>query len=159
MSKKNNSAMWDYLESLGILEKGTDEEIKAAKKAYRKIYFLKYKQKQRENKPEFSVYFSNENGEYGRVESAAKKHNMTVTAFIKKAVMAYIEQKYIIPDPLQIGKLEQVLSECLNEVQKIVKTKERFLFDREDKYKAIEKRIEKLESEIDFIFRNPKMAQ
>src|ERR1035437_8416243 len=137
MSKKNNSAMWDYLESLGILEKGTDEEIKAAKKAYRKIYFLKYKQKQRENKPEFSVYFSNENGEYGRVESAAKKHNMTVTAFIKKAVMAYIEQKYIIPDPLQIGKLEQVLSECLNEVQKILKTKERFLFDREDKHKAI----------------------
>lgn len=159
MSKKSNSAMWDYLESLGILEKGTDEEIKAAKKAYRKIYLLKYKQKQRENKPEFNVYFSNENGEYGRVESAAKKHNMTVTAFIRKTVLAYIEQKYIVPDPLQIGKLEQVLSECLNEVQKIVKTKERFLFDREDKYKAIEKRIEKLETQIDAIFRHPQMAQ
>ena len=159
MSKKNNSAMWEYLESLGILEKGTDEEIKAAKKAYRKIYLLKYKQKQRENKPEFNIYFSNENGEYGRVESAAKKHNMTVTAFIKKAVMAYIEQKYIVPDPLQIGRLEQVLSECLNEIQTIVKTKERFLFDREDKYKAIEKKIEKLEAQIDAIFRHPKLVQ
>ena len=84
---------------------------------------------------------------------------MTVTAFIRKAVLAYIEQKYIVPDPLQIGKLEQVLSECLNEIQTIVKTKERFLFDREDKYKAIEKKIEKLESEIDVIFRHPKVAQ
>jgi hypothetical protein len=159
MSKKNNSGMWDYLESLGILEKGTDDEIKAAKKAYRKIYLLKYKQKQREKKPEFNVHFSNENGEFGRVESAAKKHNMPVTSFIRKAVLAYIENKYIVPNPLQVGKLEQVLSECLNEVQKIVKTKERFLFDREDKYKAIEKKIEKLETEIDAIFRHPQLVQ
>ncbi len=151
--------MWDYLESIGILEHGTDEEIKEAKKIYRKKYLLKYKQTQRADKPEFNISFSDKNGEYTRVESSATKHNLTVTAFIKKATLAYIENKYVVPNTLQISKLEQVLSECLNEVQKIVKTKERFMFDREDKYKAIEKRIEKLEVQIDSIFRHPPLAQ
>ncbi len=150
--------MWDYLESIGILEHGTDSQIKEAKKVYRKNYLLKYKQTQRANKPEFNISFSDKNGEYARVKTSAVKHNLTVTSFIKKAVLAYIENKYVVPNNDQISRLEQVLSECLNEVQKIVKTKERFLFDREDKYKAIEKRIEKLEAEIDGIFRHPPLA-
>lgn len=147
--------MWEYLESTGVLERGNDEEIKAAKKAYRKIYHLNYKRSQRMQKPEFNVYFSNKNGEFGRVEQAAKKHHLTVTAFIRKSVLAYLENRYIVPDPLQVARLERVLSDCLNEIQGIVKAKERFLFEREDKYKAIEKRIELLETQIDSIFRHP----
>jgi|SRR5665213_154716 len=159
MSKRSNSALWEYLESMGVLEKGTDEEIKAAKKAYRKIYLLKYKQNQRIKKPEFIISFSNEKGEFSRVQSAAKRHNMTITGFIRSSTLAYIEQRYLVPDSLKIAKIEQILAECLNEVQSIVKSKERFLWDREDKYKAIEKRIEKLEGQIDAIFRHPPLIQ
>ena len=61
-AKKQKGGMWEYLESSGVLEKGTDEEIKLAKKAYRKGYYLKYKQNQRQHKPEFTVNFSNEKG-------------------------------------------------------------------------------------------------
>ena len=159
MSKRNNSKLWEYLESLGILEKGTDEEIKAAKKAYRKQYLLKYKQKQRSNKPEFIISFSNEKGEFGRVQNAAKSHNMTITGFIRSSTLAYMEQRYLVPDTLKIAKIEQILADCLNEVQSIVKSKERFLWDREDKYKAIEKRIERLEAQIDAVFRHPPLVQ
>jgi hypothetical protein len=51
--------------------------------------------------------------------------------------------------------LEQLLSECLNEIKMLVKSKERFFFGREDKLDAIEKRIIKLESQINEVFRNP----
>lgn len=147
--------MWQYLDSLGVLEKGTDEEIKAAKKAYRKEYYLKYKHSQRSNNPEFTVNFSTDKGEYSKVASASKKHNLTITAFIRSAVLAYIDQRFVVPNSDQVATLEQILSQCLNEVQIIVKAKEKYHWEREQKFEAIEKRIEKLESEIDQVFRNP----
>jgi len=155
MSKRTNSGLWEYLESLGILERGTDEEIKAAKKAYRKEYLLKYKQKQRSRKPEFTVSFPNEKGEYNRVEYAARNHKMTITAFIRAATIAYISKTFIVPDRGQIARIEQMLAQFLNEIKTIIWQKERFYWQREQKYEAIEKRITKLEEEIELFIRQP----
>jgi sortase (surface protein transpeptidase) len=153
--KKHKGGMWEYLETLGVLENGNDEEIKQAKKAYRKEYYLKYKRSQRHQKPEFTVNFSTDKGEYSKVVSASKRHNLTITAFIRSAVLAYINQSFLVPNPDQIAALEQILSQCLNEVQSIVQAKEKYHWEREQKFEAIEKRIEKLETEIDQVFRNP----
>jgi hypothetical protein len=150
--------MWEYLESTGVLERGGDIEIKEAKKAYRKQYLLKYKQTQRKNKPEFTINFSKDNGEFSKVANEAKKHNQTITSFIYSATLAYINQTYIVPNTLQIAKLEQLLSDCLNEVQSICKVKERFHWERERKLETIEKRIEKMEIEFNEIFRNPPLS-
>jgi predicted nucleotide-binding protein len=147
--------MWEYLENLGVLERGTDEEIKAAKKAYRKEYLLKYKQKQRSRRPEFTVSFSNEKGEYNRVEYAAKNHKMTITAFIRAATQAYISKTFVVPDRGQIAHIEQMLAQFLNEIKTIIWQKERFYWQREQKYEAIEKRISKLEEEIEQYIRQP----
>lgn len=157
---KNSSAngMWKYLDEIGVLEKGNDEEIRAAKKTYRKNYLLRYKQEQRKKKPEYNVYFSKENGEYERISSAAKKHKMAVTAFVLQASLAYIDKTYIVPDRMQVAQLEQLLSECLNEIQLLVRQKEKFFWDRDNKLQAIEKRIEKLEREIHEVFRNPPLS-
>jgi len=157
MKKKSN--IWYYLDALGVLENGTDEEIKAAKKAYRKDYFLRYKQHQRANKPEFTINFSNENGEYKKVKREAEKHRMTVTAFIRSATLAYLNQSFLVPNPDQVATLEQTLAECLNEIQKLVGEKERYSWSRDEKFSAIEKRIEKLESDIESIFRNPPLIK
>ena len=159
MSRKNNSGMWDYLDSVGVLEKGTDEEIKAAKKVYRKKYFLEYKQKQRVNKPEYTINFKKENGEHGRISIAAKQHKMTVTSFIRSAALAYLSRTYIVPDRLQVARLEQLLSECLNEIKSIIKPKERYFWEREQRIELIEKRIQKLEEQLHDIFRNPPVMQ
>ena len=75
--------MWDYLDTVGVLEKGTDEEIKKAKRQYRKKYFLEYKRKQRFTKPEYTVVLSKSKGEYERIVLAAKRHKRTVSAFPK----------------------------------------------------------------------------
>jgi hypothetical protein len=155
MRKNPKDRMWEYLDTLGVLEKGSDEEIKAAKKAYRKNYFLRYKQEQRKKKPEYNICFSKENGEYKRIAEAAKRHNMTVTAFVHKASLAYLDNSYIVPDRIQVAQLEQLLSDCLNEVKQLVSKRERFFWDKENKIHSIEKRIEKLEREIHEVFYNP----
>ncbi len=154
MLRRKNSPMWEYLEASGVLEKGSDEEIKAVKKDYRKKYFLEFKQKQRRNKPEYTVHFTKSNGELGRIVAAAKKHHLTVPALLKSAAFAYLERTYIVPNRLMVAHLEQLLSDCLNEIKSISHTKERF-WEREQKLDRIERRIQKLESQMNEVFRNP----
>ena len=153
--KKYKGGMWEYLDSIGVLEKGSDEEIKQAKKAYRKKYFTLHKRKQRALKREFTLGFSKEDREFVNIANTAKQHKMKITEFLKSAVLAYIGKTYIVPDRLQVAELEQILSQCLNEIQSIVKQKERYSYDREYQYELIEKRIEQLESEINSVLKNP----
>lgn len=158
-NSRHKGAIWEYLEASGVLENGSDEEIKLAKKAYRKDYYLSYKRNQRANKPEFIINFSSENGEYIRVKQAAERHKMTVTAFIRSSVLAYLQQRFLVPNAFQVAHLEETLSQCLNEIQKLVGAKEKYYWSREEKFEAIEKRIEKLEYDIDQVFRNPPLLQ
>ena len=156
MSKnRTNKGLWEYLEATGVLEKGTDEEIKAVKHAYRKKYLLTFKQRQRAIKPEYTINFSKKTGEYDRVAQAATRHNMSLTAFTRSSVLAYLDRTYVVPNSAQIARLEQNLSECLNEIKTITQTKEKYFWEREQKLEAIEKRIEKLEVQINTIFRTP----
>lgn len=140
--------LWEYLDSVGVLENGTDEQIKAAKKEYRKKYLSEFKRKQRAREKEFTIKFSKENGEYDTIEQAARQHDRTIPAFIKTASLAYTRKSYIVPNKLQIAQLEQILSNCLNEIQTLVRRKDIYQFQREQKMEAIENRIQKLETEI-----------
>ena len=154
-TKNKKGGMWEYLDSTGVLEWGSDEEIKQAKKAYRKKYFTLHKRKQRALKREFTLGFSKEDTEFINITNTAKQHKMKISEFLKLAVLAYIDKTYVVPDRLQVAELEQILSQCLNEIQTIVKQKERYSYDRENKYDLIEKRIEQLESEINSVLRCP----
>lgn len=149
MSKKNKKGgIWGYLEACGVLEKGTEDDIKTAKKTYRKIYLKNYRKNQRKENPEYTVRLSKSKGDYHKIINAAKKHKMPVSAFISISALSYINQTYIYPDRLILAELKQLLSNCLNEIQIIVKQKERYFWGKEQKFKDIEKRIEKLELEI-----------
>lgn len=101
---------------------------------------------------------SKENGEYETVANAAKKHSLPITTFLKTATLAYLNQYYIVPDRVQLAKMEQMLAQCLNEVQLITRTKEKYSWEREQKYEAIEKRIIKLETQINEVLSNPPLA-
>jgi len=149
------SGIWAYLDASGVLVNGTEEDIKNAKETYWKGYFTNHKRKQRASKPEFAVILSKNNGEYSRISSAAKAHGRKIPVFLRLAALAYISKTYIVPDRLLIVGLEQLLSQCLNEIQIIVKQKEKYFWGKEQKFKDIEKRIEKLESEINEVFKQP----
>jgi hypothetical protein len=154
-SDNHRGGMWEYLDSRGILENGSDEAIKQAKKDYRKLYFTKHKQKQRSLHREYTIRFRKGSVEYVKVTGKAKQHNMKVTAFIQSAVMAYINKIYIVPDRLQIARLEQITAQCLNEIQTIVKQKEKYNYEREQKYEILEKRFGKLEEDISTVLKCP----
>ena len=151
--------MWAYLEATGVLEHGTDAEIKAAKRAYKKQYFLKYRRERRLDRPEFSVPLSRKKGELDRITIAARRHHMTVTRFLREATLAYLERRYLKLMPHRIAQLEQILSDCLNEVSAISQVKEKYSFSREEKYDAIAARIQKLEDQLNELFQYPTLLE
>jgi hypothetical protein len=144
--------IWEFLEQKGVLEKGTDEEIKAAKKEYRKQYLLAYKRWQRENKPEFSVYFSKERGEFQKIKRAATEHRMTIPAFLKKAVFAYLDKTYVVPDREAVSRMELLLSQCFTEVQKLAGAKNLLYWQQ---FEDIQKCFQRMEREMVSALRHP----
>jgi hypothetical protein len=152
---KNINGLRAFLDSRGLLENGSEEQIRAARKEYRKIYLTNYKKKQRAENPEYSVLFSRQNGEYNRIITAARRHKLTVPAFLKSATLAYISKTFIVPDRDVIVKLAALLAECLNEIQQMASGKEKNYWMIEQKYDAIEKRIMDLEVQITRRFSEP----
>lgn len=149
MSKRHNRGMWEYLESIpGLLEKGNDLEIKAHKATYRKKYLLEYKRKQRGQRDEFNIGFLKGSQDYDLITQGAKKHSMSIPAMLRSATLAYLRRTFVVPNRGQIAQMEQMLGDCLNEIKAIAHQKSRYRFDWEDKCLAVEKRLERLESEI-----------
>jgi hypothetical protein len=156
---KRSNGLWDYLEQSGVLERGDDSEIKAVKREYRKKYLLEYKRKQRSQKREITIRLDASKGEWSKFSKAAKSHRRSLPAFIKSAVEAYLDQQFLVLDPFQVAQLEQLLSSTLNEIQEIAGRRGNFYGLQNDFLQRIESRIERLEGEINRIFRNPNKIQ
>lgn len=142
---RKNTSIWAYLDELGVLEIGSDEEIKQAKKQYWKKYFLEYKRNRRKTISEFPISLSKKNGEYSRVRREACSHNMTTTTFLKKSAFAYMEKRFLVPDREKLSRLLQMLSQILNEIRQ----------RKNLPYYEIEKRIEALEVEVNNLLCHP----
>lgn len=149
---KQPKGIWAYLEEKGVLEFGTEEQIKRAKQAYKKIYILSYKRKQRQTNPEYIISFSSEKGEHKKVADASKEHKTSITQFIKQATLAYMDKTYIVPDKEKVAELEQILSQCRNDIKTIAKNK---IQSVQDQIQAIDRRIAEMEEAIDNLFRHP----
>lgn len=144
----------EYLDQSGVLVNGTEEEIRAARRAYRKIYKREHKRKERWENCEVGVLLSR-SGEFVRIKAAAKKHKLSVPSFLKMATLSYLNKTFLIPDHELIARLAGLLSDCLNEVQEITQAKGRHHWQLEEKCEAIEKRIVALEDQITRIFSEP----
>ena len=145
--------MWAYLESISILENGTKEEIKKAKREYQRIYIREYKRKERQSSTEFIVLLSKDKGELKTISEAAKDHKASISMFIKSAALAYCGKTFLVPDKEKVALFELTLSDCRNEITKLSRNK---ILPIVDKIEAIEKRIERMELSLDELFRHPK---
>ena len=154
---RRSKALWAYLESTGSLH-GTEEEINIAKRNYRKQYLLTYKRQQRSKRREYTIGLSVHSGEHKRIAEAAKRHRLKIPPFLKSATLAYLDQKFLVPDRLLIAHLEQLLADCLNEVKSIVTIKDKYFWQRDQKLEAIEKKILKLEHQINSLLTNPPLV-
>lgn len=153
-SDEHIPTLHEYLDQSGVLINGTEEEIKAVRRAYRKLYKKQHKRKQRRDGREVSVLLSR-SGELSRIASAAKKHKMSLPRFLKTATLAYLNKTYVVPDREIISKLIQLLADCSNEVQRITQSTGRLTWRVEEKCDAIERRITLLEDEVKRLFSAP----
>jgi hypothetical protein len=152
INTRNKNGMWDYLESVGVLEKGTEEDIKKAKKEFQRKYILEYKRKERASNSEFIVLLSKQNGELKAISDAAQVHKSSISKFLKDSALAYLEKRFLVPDSEKVALLELTLSDCRNQIQKISKNT---ILSITERIQAIEKRIETMESAINELFRHP----
>lgn len=146
--------MWDYLESMGVLEKGTDEEIRHAKAKYRKEYITKYKRQQRSKTKEYMIRLQI-GYEMERIEKASKEARLPMHTYMKQAVFAYLNNSHIIPNIPLLTEIHILLSNCLNTVKAIANKKERFYYGPNKKIEDIEERIIALENTLTEKLKSP----
>ena len=131
---KKHSAYYKYLDT--FLEKGNDAEIKKAKAEWRRKYKAEWRKLNRKENKEITVPWAK--GELSILRVEAKRHNLSNTQFIKKAVMAYTDKRYIVPDMLAVRTLLQFLAMEYNSIQEMISDKElthqtgRLLMDKID---------------------------
>ena len=100
--------VWAFLEDSGVLENGSPDEIESARRLYWKEYFRQNKRKQRKHKPEVSVRFTN-NESLDEMKVAAKKHEQSLSTFIRDSSLSYIKQEFVNPKEEQWEQIQQAL--------------------------------------------------
>ena len=147
--------MWDFLDAHypKVLESGTDAEIKAAKREYRKLYLTEWRRNRRSKHPEYTISLSEQ--ENNNIASHAKEHNISCTAYLKAAAMAYSNKTYVVPDKDKLARIEQVLGAVYNLIETIAQSRQDSMFSRERDFVQLKKIIEELETRISTSLRDP----
>ena len=83
------------------------EQVEKAKKFYRKNYLKQYYHENKHLRQRKNITFSLE--EYDLIEDQAKDHDMKVAAFIREAILAYIEGEVLLPqDHISKGVMHEI---------------------------------------------------
>lgn len=117
---KNHTAYYKYIEP--FLEKGNEAEIQRAKQEWRRKYKSNWRKNNRKENKEVTVSWSK--NELTILAAESKRHKLSNTRFIKKAVMAYIDKRFIVPDELAIRSLLQYLAMEYNSIQEMINNTE-----------------------------------
>lgn len=122
MSKKKNTyGVYSYLDSTGVLEKGTDEVIIEARKEYWKKYKAQWRKQKRQVEKELTTSWTID--ELKDLTKSARYHKMSRVGYIKSATIAYSNKAYIIPDKMEVRRIVQLLNMNYNLIQEMVDEK------------------------------------
>jgi hypothetical protein len=142
----------EYLAGLGVLSKSV-EEIEAAKAEYRKLYKRASKKLQRSLKKEYRPRFTLD--EIQALKASASVHGKSVSTFIHHACLAYINQIFIVPNPMQVTAMEKSLARTYLEIRSIKERLEKGSGNPRLELLNIMRRIEEYEIELRAFLRNP----
>lgn len=152
MKKKAEHKVYAYLHQSGVLDSGTSEEIETARKEYWKIYKRNWRKNKRKEETEVTASFNDL--EFIKIESQANIHNLSNPQFVKKAVLAYIDKKYLVPNELTVRKISQLLSQYLDLITDELE-EDNLMQDKSD---LLLHKINELEHLITILLREPKQA-
>ena len=147
---KSENRIYSHLQSSGVLEKGTHEEIQKVRSEYWREYKRKWRVAKRRKDKEFAVSFNSD--ELKILNQQAKRHHLSRTQFIKETTLAYINNSYIVPDLLEVKRISQILAMTYNSIQVLFENNViKFEIGRD-----LLDSINKLEREILPLLHNPK---
>jgi hypothetical protein len=112
------SNIYSFLDSKGVLESGSENDIARAKREYWRIYKAKWRREKRKTAKEFTTSW--EKDELQRLRDTAKRHKRSPTKFIKQATVAYMDKVYIVPDEHTVRLIAQLLGMTYNSVQEMI---------------------------------------
>lgn len=105
----------EHLRALGLANSTDREAVARAKREYYREYQRRWVQEKRNRCRKFLLYFSSE--EFRLVSAAAKRHKRAATAFIKEACLAYIAQRFLVPDLFFLNCLREGITGIVTGVQ------------------------------------------
>lgn len=133
-SRRNKCGVYQYLDRLGLLEKGSEDAIAAAKKEYWKQYKYAWLKNKRMNKA-LTIYLND--AEFALTNKYAHMHKRSNTRYVKDSAMAYMRQTFLVPDPIAVNVIKGLLTQILSQL-KIVATDKRLSYrEVEDQLKHI----------------------
>jgi hypothetical protein len=142
----------EWLAQEGMLAR-SEEEIKAAKREYKRMYKRESKKRQRLAKKEYRPLFGKD--EVRMIQAAAKEHGKAVSTFIHDAALAYIAQVFIVPHPDQVRAIERSLARIYMDIRSIKDRMEKRSGNPRLDMLEILRSVEALEKEMSAFLRTP----
>src|ERR1019366_2635342 len=118
MKRATKKGIYDYLDSIKILESGTDEDITLARKKYWREYKAAWRRNKRKNEKELTTSWAAD--ELAELTKEARRHKISKTKFIKTSTLAYIDKRYIVPDQIEVRRIAQLLSITYNTIREMM---------------------------------------
>lgn len=137
------SSLWHYLEETGVLENGTEVELKAVKKKYWKLYHQHYKKMYRDNHREIAIAVPL--SEYKELLDRCKALHISVPRYVRSILDISLASETAPIDPLR-NELISNVSKVYSEIQNYVRNHVPHTAPRYDLYQSLLSRVEQLET-------------
>ena len=123
MKRRNDhkSSLYQYLDEIGVLENGTEEEIQTARALYWKNYKRLWRKQKRKVEKELRTSWTAD--ELKDLTKASKLHKMSRVKYIKSATIAYSNKAFIVPDKIEVRRIAQLLAMNYNLIQEMIDEK------------------------------------
>lgn len=119
---KKGTAIYDYLDQLGVFATGSALDLEAAKKMYWKNVRKKWKQERRKQKKGYTVFLSKE--EVSQIKKIIGTKRSGITGYIQQATLSTLKNKYVVEKDM-IGKVRVALYSFYNRIEEVAGNKER----------------------------------
>ena len=113
--RKQNCGVYAYLESTGILQNGSENDIAEAKKAYWATVRKEWKKNRRSQCKSVTVFF--DTAELKKVLHAAK--HISVTSYVKQAALLVSNKKVSI-DKIAVGEIRELIIMLYSAIQDLM---------------------------------------
>lgn len=106
-----------YVYMAPFLELGDEQVIATARKEYRRKYKTQWRKAKRKQIKEITIAW--EKDEYKNLKDEAKRHKESITRFIKRATIAYMDKRYVVPNEEQVTRVMQLLALIYNSISEL----------------------------------------